>query len=95
MIGGNVMSAKTLYPAIPLKPIRFFRYRITHGPSKVKSGIDMHITSKEAITNELEPLCRFLKNNVQGNLDAFYNNNIVINNYISDRAHIIVSINDS
>jgi len=86
MIGGNVMSAKTLYPAIPLKPIRFFRYRITHGPSKVKSGIDMHITSKEAITNELEPLCRFLKNNVQGNLDAFYNNNIVINNYNSGAA---------
>ena len=47
------MSAKTLYPAIPLKPIRFFRYRITHGPSKVKSGIDMHITSKEVIVTPI------------------------------------------
>ena len=80
------MSAKTLYQTIPLKPIKFFRYRIVYGPSKVKSGVDVRITPQEAIGNELEPLCRFLKSNAQGNLDTFYNSNIIINNYNSGAA---------
>ena len=69
-----------LYQSIPLYPVRYFHYH--DGRSRI-SGIGAQISAEDAISNELEPLCRFLKSNTISNLECFYNTNTHIEQYNS------------
>ena len=71
----------TLYQSIILVPIRYYHYHIGYGRAKVKSGISHQLLPADAITNELEPLCKFLKSNTQAHLNNFYNSNTAIKKY--------------
>ena len=75
-----------LYQSIVLMPIRYYHYHICKGCAKVKSGISHQLTQTDAIANELEPLCKFLKNNTQAHLNNFYDTDTVIEKYAAGTA---------
>ena len=79
MIGGIVLD--TLYQSIILVPVRYYHYHIVRGSKKRKSGISHQLSLTDAIVNELEPLCKFLKSNTQGQLNNFYNSDTTIQKY--------------
>ena len=76
----------TLYQSIVLLPICYYHYHICKGRAKVKSGISYQLSSADAIANELEPLCKFLKSNAQAHLNNFYNSDTVIKKYAAGTA---------
>ena len=84
MIGGIALDI--LYQSIVLMPIHYYHYHICKGRAKVKSGISYQLTPADAIANELEPLCKFLKSNAQAHLNNFYNNDTVIKKYAINSA---------
>lgn len=79
VIGGITLD--TMYQSIVLVPIRYYHYHIYKGCAKVKSGISYQLAQTDAIINELEPLCKFLKSNAQAHLNNFYNSDTVIKKY--------------
>ena len=87
MIGWITLD--TLYQSIVLVPIHYYHYHIGYGRAKVKSGISYQLTPTDAITNELEPLCKFLKSNAQAHLNNFYKSDTSIQKYAvgTDIAH--------
>ena len=78
-MGGIMLN--TLYQSIILVPVRYYHYHVGHGRSKVKSGISHQLSPTDAIANELEPLCKFLKSNTQAHLNNFYGTDTVIKKY--------------
>ena len=84
MIGGIALDI--LYQSIVLMPIRYYHYHVCKGRAKVKSGISYQLTPADAIANELEPLCNFLKSNAQAHLNNFYNSDTVIKKYAAGSA---------
>ena len=84
MIG--VIMLDILYQSIILVPVHYYHYHIRRGCSKIKSGISHQLSPTDAITSELEPLCKFLKSNVQAHLNNFYNSNTTIQKYVAGTA---------